>query len=69
MALEARHEAESERSGGRSSASAPSPAELFERTRPLGERINELLEEPCDSLAAEVDVLTKAYGILNAELR
>lgn len=47
----------------------PSPAQLYERTRPLTERIDEILETPCDTLADEARVLTEANSILNAELR
>lgn len=48
---------------------APSPAQLYEKTRPLTERIDEILDTPCDSLADEAKILKDAYAILNAELR
>lgn len=56
-------------SDSRSGGTPPSPAQLYERTLPLTERIDEILETPCETLTDEARVLTEAYSILNAELR
>ena len=49
--------------------SSPSPGLLYEKTRPLEERITEILSEPTETMEEEIDALSRAQSLLNDALR